>query len=87
MVEGRRYAMPLYVHCGMGWLGADGRTWQLVGPDPGGDDGYPARWPLVGESLYGFVTLVAPDTVEYSIGPDEVVATYEPATTTPPGCE
>jgi hypothetical protein len=86
VTEGHRYALPLYVHCGISWLGMDGRTWQILGPEPTGEDGYPAAWPLVGDTLYGFATLVDADTVEYSIGDGEVIATYEPATPDPPGC-
>ncbi|MEO6318768.1 MAG: hypothetical protein ABIP36_08290 [Acidimicrobiales bacterium] len=83
---GHRYALPLSLHCGMDRLSLDGRSWQLVSPETTDGGGYPEEWPLVGEALYGFVTLVDADTVEYSIGDGEVIATYELATAEPPGC-
>ncbi|MGQ0830042.1 MAG: WD40/YVTN/BNR-like repeat-containing protein [Microthrixaceae bacterium] len=84
--QGHRYALPVPLHCGMDWLGLDGRTWHIVDSTRPGDGGYPDSWPIAGETLYGFVTLVDANTVEYSIGDGEVIATYEPATTDPPGC-
>jgi hypothetical protein len=83
---GHRYAMPIGGHCGYAWIGADDRLWQLEGEEVYLGEA-PEEWPVVGEGLiYGFVTLVDDDTIEYSIGDGEVIATFRPATEDPPGC-
>lgn len=85
---GRRYASPLWLHCGMGWLHLGDQAWQRTdaGPDLTQGDVPPPGWPVARGQLYGFVTLVAPDRVEYSIGDGEVVATYGPPTEEPGVC-
>jgi hypothetical protein len=89
-VIGRRYPVPLYVHCGMDWLYLGETPWQRAdgGPDveTGAGDPSPDDWPMAGQMIFGFATLVDEDTVEYSIGDDEVIATYAPPTEDPPGC-
>ncbi|MEZ5170646.1 MAG: hypothetical protein R3A49_07865 [Acidimicrobiia bacterium] len=87
---GRRYALPMYIHCGMDWLGVGGEAWQRNDDGPsaetGAGDTIPEGWPVANQTIYGFVTLVSDDLIEYSIGDGEVIATYEPATEGPPGC-
>lgn len=85
---GRRYAHPFWLHCGMDWLHLGDQAWERTddGPDLTGGDVPPAGWPVARGQLYGFVTLVAPDRVEYSIGDGEVVATYGPPTEEPGVC-
>ena len=94
MVSGRRYAFPLYIHCGMDHLGElDGRAWALVddpgaAPETGAGDAVPEDWPVVGESILGFVTLVADERIEYSLADGQVIAVYEPIPASEvPGCE
>jgi hypothetical protein len=88
---GRRYGVPLYIHCGMDWLYVGGKPWQRDdrGPDveTGAGDAIPADWPVAQQTIFGFATLVRDDVIEYSIADGEVIATYVPATATPPGCE
>lgn len=87
---GRRYGLPLYIHCGMDWLYVGGEPWQRTddGPDTetGAGDEIPVDWPVAGQTILGFATLVSDDLIEYSIGDGEVIATYAPATEPPPGC-
>lgn len=87
---GRRYGVPLYVHCGMGWLHIGGEPWQRTddGPDveTGTGDEIPDGWPVARETIFGYVTLVDDDLIEYAIADGEVIATYAPATEDPPGC-
>jgi hypothetical protein len=88
---GRRYAQPLYVHCGMGWLYLGGQPWQRLddGPDveTGAGDELPAGWPVAQQTIFGFAELVAADRVEYSLADGEVIATYGPPAEPPPGCD
>jgi hypothetical protein len=90
---GRRYAVPLYVHCGMDWLYLGDEPWRRTddGPDVETGAGEPPSdgWPVAQETIFGFATLVEEGIVEYSIGEGddaEVIATYGPATGEPPGC-
>jgi hypothetical protein len=91
---GRRYAAPLYVHCGMDWLYLGGEPWQRTddGPDveTGAGQSPSDEWPVAQQTIFGFATLVEDDLVEYSIGQGddaEVIATYGPPTEEPPGCD
>jgi hypothetical protein len=87
---GRRYAVPLYVHCGMGWLYLGGEPWQRTddGPDveTGAGDAAPEGWPIAGQTIFGFATLTSDDVIEYAIDDGEVIATYERSSEAPPGC-
>lgn len=92
--RGRRYGVPLYIHCGMDWLYVGGEAWQRTdgGPDieTGAGDEVADDWPVAQQTIFGFATLVSDDLSEYSIGDDgdgEVIATYAPAHAPPPGCE
>jgi hypothetical protein len=88
---GRRYGVPLYIHCGMDWLYVDGEAWQRSdgGPDTetGAGDEIPDDWPVAQQTIFGFATLVSDDLIEYSLGDGEVIATYAPSAQSPPGCE
>ncbi len=92
---GRRYAFPLYIHCGMDHLGElDGRAWALVdaptgdAPEVGAGEPLPEDWPVVGQSILGFVTLAAEDRIEYSLADGQVIAVYEPIPASEvPGCD
>lgn len=88
---GRRYAVPLYVHCGMGWLFVGGEPWQRVdgGADveTGAAGQVPDQWPIAQETIFGFATLVEGDRIEYSLADGRVIATYAFATEEPPGCD
>jgi hypothetical protein len=87
---GRRYGVPLYVHCGMDWLYIAGEPWRRtddgINVETGAGDQAPAGWPIAQQAIFGFVTLVDDDLIEYSIGDGQVIATYAPATEEPPGC-
>lgn len=87
---GRRYGRPLYIHCGMDWLYVGGRPWQRsdggLDVETGAADRIPDDWPVAQQTIFGFITLVEDDLIEYSIGDGEVIATYIPATQEPPGC-
>jgi hypothetical protein len=89
-VEGERYGLPLDVRCGMEWIEAGGRSWRRSddGPEVKTEDpaDIPSDWPHAQLRVLGFVTLVEEDLIEYSIGDDEVIATYEPTTEEPPDC-
>jgi len=69
----------------MGRLGElNGRQWELVEgtapyrPETGSGDPIPEGWPVVDQTILGFVTLVAPDRIEYSLEDGEVIAAYRP---------
>lgn len=89
--QGRRYAVPLYIHCGMEWLYVGGRAWHRTdsgpGPETGAGSPVPEDWPVAQQTIFGYVTLVSPGRIEYSIGQGKVIATYAPATDRPPGCD
>ena len=93
LAVGATYRFPLYVHCGMGLLGEfNGRWWMLVAGstewDPAVDPSAtaPAHWPIAQEFIYGTITLVDADTIEYRIPSGEVIAVYEASTAQPQGC-
>lgn len=88
---GVRYHAPLYIHCGMDWLYLGEQAWQRTddGPDVetgAGDAGDPT-WPIAQQTIFGYATLRPDGVVEYSIGDDEVIATYERTSRRPPGCD
>lgn len=75
---GVTYRYPFGVHCGIDLLGPiDGEWWSLVTSTRGR---WPTNeeWPIARETLFGMLTLIDSDTIEYSIGDGEVIATYEP---------
>ena len=79
------YRFPLGLHCGIGHLGEfNGQMWAIDGPEPPIAD----HWPVAGGVLYGFVTMVARDRVEYwaDAGGDEVIAAYAPYVGEPVMC-
>jgi hypothetical protein len=55
-------------------------------PETGAGDHPPSHWPVAQESIFGYITLVDADTIEYTIGDGEVIATYRPSDKAPPGC-
>jgi len=88
---GERRAYPLYIHCGMEWLyEVDGTSWRRTddGPDTetGAGDEIPDDWPVAQQAIFGFVTRVSEDRIEYSIGDDQVIATYSRSAEQAPGC-
>jgi hypothetical protein len=94
LVLGVTYRYPLFIHCGMDYLGSfNGSHWyrdqRRGGPAPetGAGRAPPAHWPVAREKIFGFVELVALDRIDYSIGPTEVIATYLPSDRPPPGCD
>jgi hypothetical protein len=85
---GRTYRYPLYVHCGAGYLGQfNGQHWYAV-PGEGLDDEdlYAAGLPIVQDNLFGEMTVVSEDRIEYRAG-DVLVNAYQPKPDEPPGCE
>lgn len=83
--EGSRYAFPLYIHCGMDRLGEfNGVQWELVEsptgdqPETGAGEPMPDDWPVVAQSILGYLTLVDGDRIEYSLEDGEVIGVYEP---------
>jgi hypothetical protein len=90
---GATYRFPLFIHCGMGLLGNfNDRWWYLVegssawDPETGSAAAPPAHWPIAQESIFGMITLVDADTIEYTIPSGEVIAVYEASTTEPQLC-
>jgi hypothetical protein len=78
------YRFPLFIHCGMDYLGSfNDRYWYLRSA-PGSVP--EAEWPTVEQSILGFVRLVDTQTIEYSIPSGEVIAIYAPSDREPPGC-
>ena len=87
------YRYPLFVHCGMTWLGKmNSTTWkldqQLIGGrvETGGGSPPPTNWPMVQQTLLGTIKLLPNDTIEYSLEGVGVIATYRPSTDKVPGC-
>lgn len=87
---GVTYRQPAGGHCGARLLGAfNGTYWYSDEPPQMGHGANPpAHWPVAGETIYGFITLTDPQTVEYSVDADgeEVIATYTSSQDPPPGC-
>jgi hypothetical protein len=85
---GRTYRYPLYIHCGTEYLGEfNGRHWFAV-PGEGIDNGelQDAGLPIVQNSLFGEMTVVADDRIDYRAG-DILIAVYQPKPDEPPACE
>lgn len=81
---GVTYRFPLYTHCGITHLGPfNGSSWTLVEQRSGWE---PEDGPLAQQMLFGYVTLVDDDRIEYTLAPGEVVAVYRPSAEEPPGC-
>jgi hypothetical protein len=87
------YRYPLYIHCGLSLLGQFNDRWWIlvegstvVDPDLGVGNEPPAHWPIAGEAVFGMITLVDDDTINYSIPSGEVIAVYQPAATDPALC-
>lgn len=83
--EGSRYAFALYIHCGMDRLGEfNGVQWALVEsptgdqPETGAGEPVPDDWPVVAQSILGYLTLVDDDRIEYSLEDGEVIGVYAP---------
>jgi hypothetical protein len=80
---GVRYHAPMYVHCGMEWFWFGAGTWRRTddGPDvdTGAGDPGPQGWPLVPgqQVLYGYATVLADGTLDYTTEDGTVLATYE----------
>ena len=45
-----------------------------------------AHWPIAAEAIFGMITLIDDDTINYSLPSGEVIAVYEPATADPALC-
>lgn len=87
---GRRYGVPLHIHCGMEWLYLGEQPWKRTdrgdGVETGAGDPIPDDWPAAQQTIFGFATLTDADHLEYSIGGGQVIATYERAGERPPPC-
>jgi len=93
LTVGSTYRFPLYFHCGIGLLGNfNGRWWYLVpgstvwGDGTGATGPPPADWPVAEQYIYGTITLIDEDTIEYTIPSGETIATYEASDVTPQLC-
>jgi hypothetical protein len=93
LIAGQTYRYPLYIHCGLRVLGQfNDRWWVLVegstvvDPDLAAGQVPPADWPIAGQAIFGMITLLDDDTINYSIPSGEVIAVYQPATTDPALC-
>jgi hypothetical protein len=88
---GVRYHAPLFLHCGMEWLYLGNRPWQRTdgGPDveTGAGDAPDDRWPVSGQTLFGYATLGQDGVVSYTDGDGRLIATYERTGVQPPGCD
>ena len=82
---GVRYHLPLYTHCGIDRIQLGDSAWRRTddGPDyeTGAGDEAPEGWPVPegGGNVYGFATVLADGTLEYSTEEGTVIATYERA--------
>jgi hypothetical protein len=93
LTVGATYRFPLHFHCGIELLGSfNDRWWYLVEGstqwDPTVDSpaAPPANWPVANEFIFGTITLVDADTIEYTIPSGEVIAIYEASTVEPELC-
>lgn len=90
---GVTYRFPLYIHCGMGYLGNfNGTHWYLSDApqgevETGAGETPDPDWPTAQQSILGRVTLVDDDTIEYTIPSGEVIGIYESSGEQPPGCD
>ena len=90
---GVTYRYPLYIHCGMDFLGGmNDRYWYLLDAPEGtietgaGQQPDP-NWPVAHQTIFGFITLVDENTIRYTIGGGEVIGVYGPSDERPPGCD
>lgn len=79
---GVTYGYPFWTHCGIERLGEfNGRVWELIEDRsesiPGEPWTNPSDWNAWGEELYGTLTLVEDDRIEYSV-PGGVLGVYAP---------
>ena len=88
------YRYPLYIHCGMDYLGEfnDAYWYREAGsggpvPETGAGEAPPDNWPVAQQTIFGEATLVEPDLIEYMIPGGEVIARYAPSDRQPPGCD
>jgi hypothetical protein len=94
LTVGTVYRFPLYLHCGMQYLGDfNGKFWSVdplsapVNPKLGAGEDTPPQWPIVQEILFGYITLVEPGTIEYSLPSGEVIAKFHPVDSQPAFCK
>lgn len=89
---GVTYRYPLYIHCGMGYLGGmNDRYWYLVDApygnvETGAGQQPDPSWPVADQTIFGFITLTDENTIEYTIGNGTVIGVYQPSDDEPPGC-
>lgn len=93
LTVGTVYRFPLSLHCGMGYLGNfNGKFWTVdpattsFHPETGAGDEPPADWPVAQQTLFGYITLVEPGTIEYSLPSGEVIAKFHPTDVQPALC-
>lgn len=55
-------------------------------PEAEPSDAPPAHWRITQEFVFGMITFVDADRIEYTIPSGEVTAVYEAPTTEPQGC-
>jgi hypothetical protein len=84
---GGTYRYPLFIHCGAGYLGEfNGQHWFATAGEGVADDDL-RQFPIVQDNyLFGEVTVVAADRIEYRVD-NTLVRAYEPQPTEPPTCE
>ena len=94
LTVGTVYRRPLFLHCGIKYLGKfNGKAWALdsasapINPEIGAGETPPAEWPVAGQTLYGYITLVEPSTIEYSLPSGEVIAEFHPTSAPPELCD
>jgi len=87
---GTEYRYPIYVHCGIEWLGEFNDVLWKADVPAGVLDYVPAAWArVIGDDQRVTATLALssnPDPV-ITATVNEVEITYRPATTDPPGCD
>ena len=93
LTVGTVYRLPLDLHCGMRNLGNfNGKFWTVdpasapVNPETGAGDDPPPDWPVAQQTLFGYITLVEPGTIEYSLPSGEVIAEFHPVDVQPALC-
>lgn len=83
---GVTYEYPLYIHCGMDFLGSfNGKQWH-VDPDIASGGSIDREWSTEQQAILGLVTLVDANTIEYSLPGGEVIAVYSASEIEPPMC-
>jgi hypothetical protein len=88
---GVTYRYPLYIHCGMSFLASFNNThWHLESGPPAeveeGQEVLNPEWPIAQQTIFGFVTMVDSETVEYSIPSGEVIGVYRADDRRPRAC-